>query len=55
MFYLVKFIQAVGLADVGYAVFVGISEENLGREYRLAAIGIAIFLVGRFIEQRVSA
>jgi hypothetical protein len=55
MFYLAKFLQAVGFADVGYALFIGISDENLGREYRLALIGIVIFYVGRFIEQRVSA
>ena len=55
MFYLAKFLQAVGFADVGYALFIGISEEALGREYRLALIGIVIFYVGRFIEQRVSA
>ena len=55
MFYLAKLLQAVGFADVGYALFIGISEENLTREYRLALIGIVIFYVGRFIEQRVSA
>jgi hypothetical protein len=55
MFYLAKFLQAVGFADVGYALFVGISEENLGREYRLALVGLLIFYVGRFMEQRASA
>ena len=55
MFYLAKFLQAIGFADVGYALFVGVTQENLGREYRLALIGILIFYVGRFIEQRVSA
>jgi len=55
MFYLAKFLQAVGFADVGYALFIGISQENLGREYRLALVGIAIFYVGRLIEQRLSA
>lgn len=55
MFYLAKFLQAVGFADVGYALFIGITEENLGREYRLALLGIVIFYVGRFIEQRFSA
>jgi hypothetical protein len=55
MFYLAKFLQAVGFADVGYSLFVGISQEDLSREYRLALIGIVIFYVGRLIEQRVSA
>jgi hypothetical protein len=55
MFYLAKFLQAIGFADVGYALFIGITNEDLGREYRLALIGIVIFYVGRFIETRVSA
>lgn len=55
MFYLARFFQAIGIADVGYALFIGISEENLRREYGLALIGIVIFYVGRLIEQRVSA
>ncbi len=55
MFYLAKFLQAIGFADVGYALFIGISEENLGREYKLAFVGIVIFYVGRLIEQRLSA
>ena len=55
MFYLAKLLQAVGFADVGYAIFIGISQENLGYELRLAVVGIVIFYVGRFIEQRVSA
>ena len=55
MFYLSKFLQAVGFADVGYALFIGIMEENLGREYRLALVGVVIFYVGRLLEHRVSA
>jgi hypothetical protein len=55
MFYLAKLLQAIGFADVGYALFIGITQEDLAREYRLAIIGIVIFYVGRFIEARVSA
>jgi len=56
MFYLAKFIQAIGFADVGYALLVGLTEDDgLAREYRLMLIGVAIFYLGRFLEQRISA
>ncbi len=55
MLYLAKLLQAIGFADVGYALVIGISNEDLAREYRLALIGIVIFYIGRFIETRVSA
>ena len=54
MFYLAKFLQAVGFADVGYAIFVGITQEDLSGEYRLALIGVVIFYIGRLIESRTS-
>ncbi|GIW39751.1 MAG: hypothetical protein KatS3mg076_0328 [Candidatus Binatia bacterium] len=56
LFYLAKLIQAVGCADVGYALFLGLSDpERLGLEYRLAFLGVAIFYAGRLLERRVSA
>jgi len=56
MFYAAKVIQALGFADVGYALFVGFTEDHsMGRELMLAAIGAAIFSVGRFLERRASA
>jgi len=56
MFYLAKLIQAVGIGDVGYALFVGLTEENaMGREITLMALGFGIFTFGRFLERRVSA
>ena len=55
MFYLAKLIQAVGFADVGYALFVGLTEEHgMGRELTLMMIGAAIFYVGRFLEHKAS-
>jgi len=55
MFYFAKLVQAVGFADVGYALFVGITEEHaMGRELRLLLIGMAIFYIGRVIERRVT-
>jgi hypothetical protein len=56
MFVLAKVIQALGVADVGYALFVGLTEEHaMGRELYLMALGFAIFSVGRFAERRASA
>jgi hypothetical protein len=55
MFVLAKVIQALGVADVGYALFVGLTEEHgMGRELLLMLLGFAIFSVGRFVERRVS-
>lgn len=56
MFYVAKLVQAIGFADVGYALFVGVTEEHaMGRELQLLVIGIVIFYVGRLLEQRVTA
>jgi hypothetical protein len=56
MFYLAKVIEAVGFADVTYALFVGFTEEHsMGRELKLMAIGAVIFYVGRVLERRASA
>ncbi|MBI1818063.1 MAG: hypothetical protein HYR72_24040 [Deltaproteobacteria bacterium] len=56
MFYLAKFVQALGFADVGYALFVGVTEEHaMGHELRLLLLGTAIFYVGRLIERRTAA
>lgn len=55
MFFLAKLIQALGVADVGYALFVGLTEANsMGRELGLMALGFAIFSFGRFLERRAS-
>ncbi|MBI4514853.1 MAG: hypothetical protein HY699_03430 [Deltaproteobacteria bacterium] len=56
LFYLAKVVQAIGFADVGYALFVGLTEEHaMGRELRLLLIGVGIFYLGRLIERRVIA
>ena len=56
MFYLAKLIQALGFADVTYALFVGFTEDHsMGRELGLMAIGAAIFYLGRFLESKASA
>ena len=52
MWYFAKALQTIGLAQVLIGVFVGISQDNLATEYKIAAIGIAFFLIGRLVEQR---
>jgi len=53
MFFLAKVIQALGVADVGYALFVGLTEEHgMGRELMLMLIGFAVFSLGRMVERR---
>lgn len=55
MFFLAKLIQALGIADVGYALFVGVTQENgMGRELTLMSLGFLIFYFGRFLERRAS-
>lgn len=55
-FYLAKFLQAFGCADVGYALFVGLTEEgSMGKEYMLLSIGIVVFYLGRYLEDKATA
>jgi len=54
MFYLAKLMQAFGIADVGYALYVGLTEaQSMGREIQLMLLGLGIFYLGRFMERRV--
>lgn len=56
MFYLAKIIQAFGVADVGYGLFIGLTQpDGFGREMQLMVVGAAIFYFGRFLERRASA
>jgi hypothetical protein len=53
MFFFAKVLEALGVADVGYALYVGLTEEHgMGRELYLMLIGFAIFSAGRFLERR---
>jgi len=55
MFYLARLIQALGFADVSYALYVGFTEEHgMGHELTLMAIGAAVFYIGRLLERRTS-
>ena len=55
MFHAAKLIQALGFADVVYALFTGLTEEHgTGSELKLMTVGVVIFFVGRFLEHRAS-
>ena len=55
MFYLAKILQALGIADVGYALFVGLTEEkSMSKELWLLGIGVVVFYLGRFLETRTT-
>jgi hypothetical protein len=51
VFILAKVLQALGLADVGFALYVGITQAHgMGNEYKFTGIGILVFLAGYIIE-----
>ena len=54
MFYLAKILQALGLADIGYALFVGIvRNSSMAEEIVLTLIGVGVFSLGRALERRL--
>jgi len=55
MFYVAKILQAVGLADIGYALFVGIMRNSsMAEEIVLTLIGLGVFSLGRALERKVA-
>jgi hypothetical protein len=55
-FYLAKFLQALGFADVGYALLVGLTEErSMGKELLLLGVGVVVFSLGRYLETKATA
>jgi len=55
MFYVAKILQALGLADIGYALFVGIMRNSsMAEEIVLTLIGLGVFSVGRARESKVA-
>ena len=55
MFYVAKTFQALGIADVGYALFVGITQgRSMAEEIVLTLIGVGLFSLGRAVERRVA-
>ena len=55
MFYVAKVLQAMGLADVGYALFVGITQNtSMAEEIVLTLIGVGLFSMGRTLESKTA-
>ncbi len=55
MFYVAKVLQALGMADVGYALFVGmVQDASMAEEIVLTLIGVGLFTMGRALERRVA-
>jgi hypothetical protein len=55
MFYVAKILQALGLADIGYALFVGMMRNSsMAEEIVLTLIGLGVFSLGRALERKVA-
>ncbi len=55
MFYVAKILQALGLADIGYALFVGIMRNSsMAEEIVLTLIGLGVFSLGRALERKIA-
>ncbi len=53
MYYLGRGLQVLGMANLGVALFIGITEEHgMGPEFLLLGIGIVLFMLGRFLQGR---
>lgn len=51
MYILAKVLEALGCADVGFALYVGITQPHgMGNEFKLTGIGILVFLAGYIVE-----
>jgi hypothetical protein len=51
VFLLAKVLEALGCADVGFALYVGISRNNaMAQEFEIALVGILVFTVGYALE-----
>ena len=55
MFYAAKILQALGLADIGYALYVGVMKNSsMAEEIVLTLIGLGIFSLGRVLERKAA-
>jgi hypothetical protein len=50
---LARTLQLAGLIYMGYGLFVGLYEEDIGREVRFAVIGGLMFVAGWLLQRRV--
>ncbi len=55
MFYVAKILQAIGMADVGYALYVGIiKNSSMAEEIVLTIFGVGLFAMGRTLERKAT-
>jgi hypothetical protein len=55
MFYVAKILQALGLADIGYALYVGVlRNSSMAEEIVLTLIGLGVFSLGRALERKAT-
>ena len=55
VFYFAKLLELIGFAHVGYALFVGLTQENsMGPEMKLLMLGAIFFLLGRLLERKAA-
>jgi hypothetical protein len=51
VFIFAKILQAIGLADVGFALWVGVTQPHgMAREFEITGIGILVFVAGYAVE-----
>jgi len=51
VFLLAKVLQAIGFADVGVGLYLGIAHEDMWKELYLTLAGLGFFGVGRLLER----
>lgn len=51
-FIVAKGLQAIGIADVAYGLYLGMFRDDMWGELWLTLAGLALFGVGRLIERR---
>ena len=52
MFLFAKVLQAIGFADVGIGLYLGVVHDDMWKELYLALSGIAFFWLGRLLEPK---
>ena len=50
MWYFAKILEVAGLAQVLAGIYIGISQDDLAAELKIALIGVAVFGIGRLLE-----
>jgi len=51
VFLLAKVLQAIGVVDVGVALYVGLVQDDMWRELYFALTGVGLFMAGRLLER----